>query len=244
MSLAERGRFAEAARYEAGAIGIAEPTQHVFAISMALFAASVLHLLKGDHAHALARIELWLGVAGTGNCLFHLPWGIASSAWPLAQLGETSEALNRIREGEQLLERLAAGGLLANLAWFFYALARSCLLLGRRDDAKRLGERALEFCSSQPGFAADAQHLLGDVAPHPDQFDAARGEVHYRQALALAEGLGMHPLIAHCHLGLGKVYLRTGTREQAQNHVAMATTMYRDMEMTYWLEEAEMRQLR
>jgi tetratricopeptide (TPR) repeat protein len=163
----------------------------------------------------------------------------------LAQLGKTSEALNRIGESEPMLDRLAANGVLANLNWFYYALARASLLLGRRDEARRLGERALEFCSSQPGFAAHAQHLLGDVAAHPDQFDAARGEVHYRQALGLAEGLGMHPLIAHCHNGLGKVYLHTGKRERAEEYAATAATMYGDMGMTYWLEqaEAEMRQL-
>src|SRR5687767_5129164 len=62
---------------------------------------------------------------------------------------------------------------------------------------------------------------------------------HYRAALALAEELGMRPLVAHCHFGLGKLYRRTGTREQAQEHVATAPTMYRDMGMTYWLEQAE-----
>ena len=50
----------------------------------------------------------------------------------------------------------------------------------------------------------------------------------------------MRPLVAHCHLGLGKVYLRTGAREQAQEHVATATTMYREMGMTHWLEQAEL----
>jgi uncharacterized protein HemY len=49
----------------------------------------------------------------------------------------------------------------------------------------------------------------------------------------------MRPLVAHCHLGLGKLYRRTGQREQAQEHLATATTMYREMEMTYWLEKAE-----
>jgi len=47
------------------------------------------------------------------------------------------------------------------------------------------------------------------------------------------------PLIAHCHLGLGKLYRRTGTREQAQEHLATATTMYREMDMRFWLEQAE-----
>ena len=72
-----------------------------------------------------------------------------------------------------------------------------------------------------------------------------RGEAHYRQALALAEPRGMRPLVAHCHLGLGKLYRRTGKREQAQEHLTTATTMYREMDMRFWLEqaEAEMREL-
>jgi hypothetical protein len=74
---------------------------------------------------------------------------------------------------------------------------------------------------------------------HPDDFDAERGEIHYRQALILSEPRGMRPLVAHCHLGLGKLYRRTDKREQAQEHLATATTMYREMGMTYWLEKAE-----
>ena len=60
-----------------------------------------------------------------------------------------------------------------------------------------------------------------------------------RQALALATELGMRPLVAHCHLGLGKLYRRTGPREQAQEHLTTATTMYREMDMRFWLEQAE-----
>jgi hypothetical protein len=49
----------------------------------------------------------------------------------------------------------------------------------------------------------------------------------------------MRLLVAHCHLGLGKLYRRTGKREQAQEHLTTATTMYREMGMTDWLEKAE-----
>ena len=49
----------------------------------------------------------------------------------------------------------------------------------------------------------------------------------------------MRPLVAHCQLGLGNLYWRTGQREQAQEHLTTATTMYREMGMTYWLEKAE-----
>jgi class 3 adenylate cyclase/tetratricopeptide (TPR) repeat protein len=244
ISLAELGRFAEAAKYGTEAIRLAEPTQHAFTIGLAHFAATVLHLLKGDWAQARSRTERWIAVSRTGNFL-QLPWGIASSAWALAQLGEVSEALNRLREGEQLLERQAARGIVSTLAWAYYTLGRACVLLGRLDDARRLGDRAVDYSSSQFGSAPHALHLLGDIAAHPDRFDAQSGEAHYRRALALTEQRGMRPLVAHCHLSLGKLYQRTGKREQAQEHVGTATTMYRDTGMTYWLEqaEAEMHQL-
>jgi class 3 adenylate cyclase/DNA-binding SARP family transcriptional activator len=242
QSLTELGRFDEAAKYEAEMMRLAEPTEHAFTISMALFAASVLHIQKGDWAEARSRIERWVAMARTGNVSFHLSWGIACSAWPMAQLGEASEALNRVREAEPLLERLAARQIIASLAWFYCSLGRACLLLDRCDEAKRLGERALAFCSSQPGFEAHSLHLLGDVAAHPDQFDAERGETHYRRALVLAKELGMRPLAAHCHLGLGKIYLRTGAREKGRKHLVTATTMYRELGMTHWLEQAELHQ--
>ena len=49
----------------------------------------------------------------------------------------------------------------------------------------------------------------------------------------------MRPLVAHCHLGLSKLYRRTGQREQARERLTTATTMYREMGMTHWLEQAE-----
>ena len=93
-------------------------------------------------------------------------------------------------------------------------------------------------CRSQPGFAAHALHLLGDVATHPDRFDAQSGEAHYREALALAEPRSMRPLVAHCHLGLGKLFRRTGKQQETDQHITTATTMYREMDMQFWLERA------
>src|SRR5262249_6200985 len=162
-----------------------------------------------------------------------------SFAWVLAQLGEASEGLSRLREGEHLLERAAARGNLGYLGWFYVALGRAALLLGRLDDAQRLGERAMESSPRQPGFAAHALLLLGASAPPPDRFVAGRGEPHSRQALPLAEPRGMRPLVAHCHLGLGKLFARMGKPGQAREYLTTATTMYREMDMPFWLQEAE-----
>ena len=245
MSLAQLGRFAEAAESKAEAIRLAEPTHHAFTIGQAYFAAGVLHLLKGDWTKARSLIEHWVAVIRPANVILALPIAVTSSAWILAQLGEASEAVSRLREGEQLLELYAARGIVGQCGWAYQSLGRACLLLGRLDEARRLGDHALEFSPSHPGYAAHALHLLGDIATHPDRFDAESGEAHYRQALALAEPRGMRPLVAHCHLGLGKLYRRTDKREQAQEHLTTATTMYREMGMRFWLEqaEAEMREL-
>jgi class 3 adenylate cyclase/tetratricopeptide (TPR) repeat protein len=238
-SLAQLGRFAEAAPYEAEALRLAEPTHHAFTVGLAHAAAGTLHLLKGDWARARPLIEHAIAVLRTGNIVLSLPNAVALSAWALAQVGEASEALTRLREGEELLERQAARGFVDQHGGDYHALGRAALQLGRLDEARSMGDRAVKYSPSHPGFAAHAQHLLGDVATHPERFDAERGEAHYRQALALAEPRGMRPLIAHCHLGLGRLYRRTGQREQAHEHLTTATTMYREMGMTYWLEQAE-----
>ena len=57
--------------------------------------------------------------------------------------------------------------------------------------------------------------------------------------MALASELGMRPLAAHCHLGLGKLYRRRGDTAKAKEHLTAATAMYREMGMTFWLEKAE-----
>jgi hypothetical protein len=62
---------------------------------------------------------------------------------------------------------------------------------------------------------------------------------HYHQALALADELGMRPLQAHCHLGLGRLYHQFGLREPGRAELAIASELYRAMEMTFWLPQVE-----
>ena len=83
-------------------------------------------------------------------------------------------------------------------------------VLGRLDQTRSLGERAVTYSSFRGGIAAHALHLLGEIASHPDRFDTERG------ALALAEPRGMRPLVAHGRFGLWKLYRRTGKLEQAR----------------------------
>jgi tetratricopeptide (TPR) repeat protein len=239
MSLGQLGRFAEANEWEAEAIKLAETTRRAFSVGLAHYGSGLLHYAKGDWGKARSLTDHAITVIRAGNVVLMLPLIVAISASILAHLGEASEALNRLQEGEQLLEAQAARGVVTQQGWDYHSLGRAWLLLGRLEEARRLGARAIELSPSHPGFTAHALQLLGDVATHPDRFDAEQGEAHYRKALALAEPRGMRPLVAHCHLGLGKLYRRTGKRDEAEEHLTTATTMYREMDMRYWLEQAE-----
>jgi len=237
FSLAQLGRFAEARGYESEAIRFAEATQIPAMVAYVHHAAGVHHLIAGDWTGARSLVERGITAARPVHADIMLDQLIASFAWVLADLGETDEALNRLREGEQLLDRHAARSFVN--AWNCHGLGRASLRLGLLDEARRLADRTLEASPHHPGFAAHALHLHGDIATHPDRFDAQSGEAYYRQALALAEPRGMRPLIAHCHLGLGKLYQRTQKQEQVREHLTTAIALYRDMDMRFWLEQAQ-----
>jgi len=115
------------------------------------------------------------------------------------------------------------------------------LLAGRMEDAHRLAERllALSRDRKERGNQAWALWLLGEIAAQRHPPDAEQAEAHYCQAQALAEELGMRPLVAHCHAGLGTLYTTTGHREQARTELSAAIALYRDMAMTFWLPQTE-----
>lgn len=100
-------------------------------------------------------------------------------------------------------------------------------------------QRALTLSRAhdQRGYEAPALRLLGEIAARRNSPEEA--ERYYRDAIALAETINFRPLVGHCHLSLAKLYLRTGARDQAREHAATAATMYRAMDMPFWLAQAE-----
>jgi tetratricopeptide (TPR) repeat protein len=115
------------------------------------------------------------------------------------------------------------------------------VLAGPLEEAQALAEQALTLARAhqERGNEAYALRLLGDIAARRDPPEHEAAEAHYQQALALANELGMRPLMAHCHLGLGSLYITTGQYEQARAALSTAIALYRTMEMTFWLPQAE-----
>jgi hypothetical protein len=120
-------------------------------------------------------------------------------------------------------------------------LVEAYLLAGRHADAGAGAARVLELSQqrAERGVEARTLYLLGEIASYGEAPEVETAHNRYDQALALAGELGMRPLVAHCHLGLGRLYRCTREREQSHEHLTIATPMYREMGMTYWLEKAE-----
>jgi tetratricopeptide (TPR) repeat protein len=120
-------------------------------------------------------------------------------------------------------------------------VSEAYLLAGRMQEAVHLAGRALDLARAhkERGHEAWALRLLGEIAAHQDPPEVEPAAHHYRQALALADELGMRPLVAHCHLGLGTLYVKTGQLEQARTALSTAMELYRAMEMTFWLPQAK-----
>jgi tetratricopeptide (TPR) repeat protein len=140
-----------------------------------------------------------------------------------------------------MLERVVTGGYTLSQSFVLAELSEAYLLVGHVDEASTLAERLLELSRTHTGrgYQAHAYRLLGEIARRRDPPDIDQAAAYYRQAMALADELGMRPLQAHCHLGLGTLYARTGQQEQAHTALSTAINLYRAMDMTLWLPQAE-----
>jgi tetratricopeptide (TPR) repeat protein len=121
------------------------------------------------------------------------------------------------------------------------SLGEAQVQAGHLEEAYTLAEQALALAREhqERGNQAYALRLLGDIAARREPAESTQAETSYRQAIALAEELGMRPFQAHCHRGLGTLYTKVGQREQARAVLSTAIALYRSMDMTFWLPQAE-----
>ena len=197
-----------------------------------------LYLEQGDLKHAIRVLEPALALCRTAGDSANLRQIAASLGYAYALQG-------RLAEGRALLEEASNEALhthaLQGQAYRATWLSEVCRLMGRGEEAEQHACQALALARQfkERGHEALALHQLGVVHAHTNPPDIAQAEAHYQQALALAEGLGMRPLQAHCHLGLGTLYAKTGQRQQAHTALTTAIDLYRAMDMTFWLPQAE-----
>ena len=120
-------------------------------------------------------------------------------------------------------------------------LANAYLLAGRRKDAQETAASALDLARRyrEPGPEAWALYLLAESEDVSRSDGIAEALSGYLSALHRSEDLGMRPLVAHCHMGLGKLHAALGDKSAAQTELQIALSMYREMSMQFWPEKAE-----
>jgi tetratricopeptide (TPR) repeat protein len=163
----------------------------------------------------------------------------------MASLGHVYAWSGRIGEGVSCLQQALTAHESAGIGYYHSLsverLGEAYLLADQVEDARACADRAVMLARGrgERGVEAWALRLLGEIASYHGRPDEATAAAHYGAAMTLASELEMRPLVAHCHLGLGRIYRRTGKREQAQEHLTTATTMYGEMDMRFWLEQAQ-----
>jgi len=236
--LAELGEFATG--LSDGQVRLADSSspRDPFQLMLAYLAAGRLHLRKGNIEQALEFLEKCRETQRLGN--FELWSASISSSLGYAYLlgGRLDDAAALLTEAiEQANATKSMFGHSLRLAY----LGEAVLLMGRTEEALHHARCALEVSRTQreQGHEAYVLRLLAEIAAHQEPLDVKAAEAAYGLALGLTEELGMRPLMAQCHLGLGRLGQRAGQQQLAERHLTAASAMFREMRMSQWLEKAE-----
>jgi tetratricopeptide (TPR) repeat protein len=233
---ADHGKFAEGVSHGQEGIRLAEALDHPYSLTVMCSALGYVHVAKGELSYAGRMLERGVALGREWNLTFHWAQNAGILGYAYALSGRIAEGIPLLEHALSDLETMGVG---AYKPAFLVYLVEAYVLADRLEDALEFAGRALTLAreGNQRGHEARALRLLGEVTARRDPPEHADG--HYRDALALADELGMRPLVAHCHLGLGKLYRRTEKQDQAHEQLGTATTMYREMDMRFWLEQAE-----
>jgi class 3 adenylate cyclase/tetratricopeptide (TPR) repeat protein len=235
---AELGQFTEGSALGDEGLQIAEVVDHPGSLVFALWGSGLLSLRRGDLPRALLLLEraAHINQGVDFPALFTRLAAALGAAYTLA--GRVADAVPLLT---QALEQTTAGTLIAWQELCCLSLGEAQVLTGHLEEAHALTQRTLALARKRQerGHQAYALRLLGDIAARREPPEHGQAEAHYQQALALAEELGMRPLQAHCHRGLGTLYAATSQREQARTELSTAIEMYQSMDMTFWLPQAE-----
>jgi len=237
-ALAERGLFDEGEAQGQEAIRIAEALDHPYSTVFGCMELAYLKRVRGELGQAARLLERAVTQCREWNITSHTPIAMASLGHVYAWLGRIGEGVSCLQQALSAYES-AGTGYHHSLA--VEQLGEAYLLADQVDNARACADRAVMLARGrgERGYEAYALRLIGETASRCDPPNIEQAEGHYRQAMALSDELGMRPLVAHCHLGLGKLHRRTGDSVRAGEHLTTAATMYREMGMGFWLERAE-----
>ncbi len=241
--LSDLGDFANALAVGGEALRIAQSIGHPYSEMYARWGIGYSHLRHGDFAAAIRVLEPGLAFCRASAIRFNLPFVAGTLGSAYLWFGRAPDAVALL---EEAIEAITAMQMLGLRSLFITFLAEAHLVLGQRAKARELAEQALALARDhqQRGREAWSLKLLGDIHSQAPA-EAAQGDDAYRQALTLASETGMLPLVAHCHLALARLDRGRSKGEEARAHLMTASSLYDEMDMQFWLKQAqaEMREL-
>jgi len=232
-ALVELGRFDEALACADRGWRRAKELNHHLGLALTGYTRGRIALGKGDTDTAIPVLERSVAfcVETRYTVAFPVAAGWLGSAYLL--VGRTGEALRILHE--------AVRAALPTHTFCSLILAEAYLEAGTTGEAGELTRRTVATARrlGERGTEAWGLRLLGEVAARAEPVGLAEAASHYREALTLAIELGMRPLVAHCHLGLGRLHRRMDQGELAHDHFTTGARMYAEMDMRPWLDKAE-----
>jgi class 3 adenylate cyclase/tetratricopeptide (TPR) repeat protein len=235
---AELGMFAEGMALGDEGLRIAEVVAQPASLMVASWGIGLLSLRQGDLPRALPRLERAIGLCQDADLPVYFPAMAEALGAAYILTGRVADAVRLLTQAMELTIGMETARFQALCR---LPLSEAHMLAGRLEDAHALAEGALAHARAhqERGHQAYALRLLGEIAVRREPQESKQAETHYRQALDLAEELGVRPLQAHCHRGLGTLYAKLCQREQARAALTAAIDLYRAMDMTFWLPQAE-----
>jgi class 3 adenylate cyclase/tetratricopeptide (TPR) repeat protein len=235
---AELGTFTEGRALGDEGLSIAEAVAHPASLMIASWGLGLLALRQGDLPRALPRLERALALCQGADLPAHFPRMAAALGAAYTLAVRVADAVPLLTQAMEQTTAPEMGGLQALCR---LPLSEAQLLAGLLQEAQALAEHTLAHAHERQerGNQAYALRLLGEIAARGNPLESDQAEAHYHQARALADELGMRPLQAHCHLGLGTLYAKVDQQETARTELSAAIALYRAMDMTFWLRQAE-----
>jgi tetratricopeptide (TPR) repeat protein len=237
-TLTELGEFSQALTVAREGMDINLSTDVVATLPAAHSAVGLVHLRRGELAEALRPLTRAVQIGEAAEVRNWESQSVGLLGLQHVLSGHPAEGVVLLSRATGLAEERGEKFTRATLETW---LGEAYLAAGDPERAKRHAEASMEMsrAPSQRGTEAWVWWLLGEIAVATDPPGVQEAETAYRDALTRASDLAMRPLVAHCYLGLGKLYRRVGDRARAAEHLALAATMYREMDMRFWLERAE-----
>jgi len=235
--LAELGEFEDGVRIGREAIRIAESVDHPFTLATAHAGIGSLYVRQGNYEAAIPILERGLDLCRVWKLSLWFPPIASALGVGYSLSGRVADALPLLEQAVEQSEGMRLGGWHSRV---LTSLGAAYLIAGRASDALQTTRRALDIARrhKERGHEAWSWRLVGEMSLRAE-LGIGEAEEALHRALTLATELEMRPLVAHCHLGFGTLYRRSGRRGESDKHFATATTMYREMGMTYWLEQTE-----